>query len=99
MTDELSIRVERSFKNIAPESWSRLAGAAKTSNVLPYNPFVSHAYLSSLEESGSATDKTGWLGNHLLLETDSGELIGAVVGYLKSHSQGEYVFDHGWADA
>ncbi len=99
MTDELSIRVERSFKNIAPESWSRLAGASRTGSVLPYNPFVSHAFLSSLEESGSATDKTGWLGNHLLLETDGGELLGAIVGYLKSHSQGEYVFDHGWADA
>jgi predicted N-acyltransferase len=66
---------------------------------LPYNPFVSHAYLSALEESGSATDRTGWLGNHLLLETVDGTLIGAVPGYLKNHSQGEYVFDHGWADA
>ena len=99
MTDELSIRVERSFKNIAPGSWSKLAGASRAGSLLPYNPFVSHAFLSSLEESGSATDKTGWLGNHLLLETDNGELIGAVAGYLKSHSQGEYVFDHGWADA
>ena len=99
MTDELSIRVERSFKNIAPGSWSKLAGASRAGSLLPYNPFVSHAFLSSLEESGSATDKTGWLGNHLLLEADNGELIGAVAGYLKSHSQGEYVFDHGWADA
>ena len=99
MTDELSIRVERSFKNIAPGSWSKLAGASRAGSLLPYNPFVSHAFLSSLEESGSATDKTGWLGNHLLLEAGNGELIGAVAGYLKSHSQGEYVFDHGWADA
>ncbi len=45
MTDELSIRVERSFKNIAPESWSRLAGASRTGTLLPYNPFVSHAFL------------------------------------------------------
>jgi len=99
MTEDLSIRVERSFASIAPESWSRLAGASKAGGTLPYNPFISHAFLSSLEDSGSATDKTGWLGNHLLLETDDGRLIGAVPGYLKNHSQGEYVFDHGWADA
>lgn len=99
MTDELSIRVERSFTAISPESWSRLSGASKTCPTLAYNPFVSHAFLSSLEESGSASAETGWLGHHLLLETERGELIGALPGYLKSHSQGEYVFDHGWADA
>ncbi|MBY5338186.1 GNAT family N-acetyltransferase [Rhizobium leguminosarum] len=99
MTDELSIRVERSFTAISPESWSRLSGASKSCSTLAYNPFVSHAFLSSLEDSGSADAETGWLGNHLLLETDRGKLIGALPGYLKNHSQGEYVFDHGWADA
>ncbi|PDS78184.1 GNAT family N-acetyltransferase [Rhizobium sp. L43] len=99
MTDELSIRVERSFTAISPESWSRLSGASKTCSTLAYNPFVSHAFLSSLEESGSASAEAGWLGHHLLLETDRGDLIGALPGYLKNHSQGEYVFDHGWADA
>ncbi|SCW76444.1 hypothetical protein SAMN02927900_04662 [Rhizobium mongolense subsp. loessense] len=99
MTDELSIRVERSFTAISPESWSRLSGTSKEGKALAYNPFLSHAFLSALEESGSATAQTGWLGHHLLLETDTDELIGALPGYLKSHSQGEYVFDHGWADA
>ncbi len=99
MTDELSIRIERSFTAISPESWSRLSGASRKGSALAYNPFVSHAFLSSLEESGSATAQTGWMGHHLLLETDKGELIGALPGYLKNHSQGEYVFDHGWADA
>ncbi|MBY5412268.1 GNAT family N-acetyltransferase [Rhizobium leguminosarum] len=99
MTDELSIRVERSFTAISPESWSRLSGASKPCSTLAYNPFVSHAFFSSLEESGSANAETGWLGHHLLLETDRGELVGALPGYLKNHSQGEYVFDHGWADA
>ncbi|MBY5369829.1 GNAT family N-acetyltransferase [Rhizobium leguminosarum] len=99
MNEELSIRVERSFTAIPPESWSRLSGASKTCSTLTYNPFVSHAFLSSLEESGSADAETGWLGHHLLLETDRGELVGALPGYLKNHSQGEYVFDHGWADA
>ncbi|MBX5158982.1 GNAT family N-acetyltransferase [Rhizobium sp. NZLR5] len=99
MTDDLTIRVERSFTAISPQSWGRLSGASKGGTTLAYNPFVSHAFLSALEESGSADAETGWLGHHLLLETDRGELIGALPGYLKNHSQGEYVFDHGWADA
>jgi uncharacterized protein len=65
----------------------------------PFNPFIVHAFLSSLEESGSATAKTGWGGAHVLLEGPDGRLLGAAPAYLKSHSQGEYVFDHGWADA
>lgn len=64
------------------------------------NPFVSHAFLQSLEESGSATRKTGWMPYHLLLEAgEGGPLLAAMPMYLKSHSRGEYVFDHGWADA
>jgi predicted N-acyltransferase len=100
MTGNLTIRIEKSLCAISPASWSRLSGTSKSSSSeTPYNPFLSHAFLSALEESGSATAKTGWLGHHLLLEDDKGTLIGAVPGYLKSHSQGEYVFDHGWADA
>lgn len=93
MSDNIHIRVEHSFTNIPPENWARLVHTGG------YNPFLSHAYLSALEESGSATAETGWLGHHLLLENDSGDLIGAMPCYLKNHSQGEYVFDHGWADA
>lgn len=99
MTANLTIRIEKSFAAISPESWSRLSGASKTSSDAPYNPFLSHAFLSSLEESGSATAKTGWHGHHVLLENEAGTLVGAIPAYLKSHSQGEYVFDHGWADA
>jgi len=64
-----------------------------------FNPFLSHAFLESLETSGCATSDTGWMPRHMLLEEPSGTVIGAVPAYLKSHSQGEYVFDHGWADA
>ncbi len=63
------------------------------------NPFVSHAFLSALERSGSATPRTGWAPQHLLAETTDGDVVGAVPCYLKSHSRGEYVFDAGWADA
>ncbi|WP_284758284.1 GNAT family N-acetyltransferase [Agrobacterium sp. fls2-241-TYG-188a] len=99
MSDEYSIRVEKSFKDIDPESWNMLSGTSKNTRKEIYNPFISHAFLSSLEESGSATSKTGWRGHHLLLENGDGRLTGAIPAYLKSHSQGEYVFDHGWADA
>ena len=64
-----------------------------------YNPFLSFDFLRSLEESGCATARTGWRASHLRLEDAAGRLLGAVPCYLKSHSQGEYVFDHGWADA
>ncbi len=64
-----------------------------------YNPFVSYEFLSALEASKSATARTGWQPQHLVVEDDNGRLLGAVPCYLKSHSQGEYVFDHGWADA
>lgn len=99
MSDEYSIRVAQSFKDIDPESWNRLSGTSKNTLTKPYNPFISHAFLSSMEDSGSATAKTGWLGQHLLLERGDGELMGAIPAYLKNHSRGEYVFDHGWADA
>ncbi|MEJ8476487.1 GNAT family N-acetyltransferase [Roseibium algae] len=64
-----------------------------------YNPFISHTFLNALEESGCATAQTGWHPRHLVLEGSNGEVWGAVPAYLKTHSQGEYVFDHGWADA
>src|SRR6202042_3334539 len=63
-----------------------------------YNPFVSHAFFSALEASGSASARTGWGPRHLVAKLD-GAIAGIVPCYLKSHSQGEYVFDRGWADA
>ncbi|WP_235974912.1 GNAT family N-acetyltransferase [Stappia albiluteola] len=74
-------------------------GAESPRQVPAFNPFISHAFLSALEESGCATQKTGWLGQHLLLEEIGGPVHAALPCYLKNHSQGEYVFDHGWADA
>jgi uncharacterized protein len=81
-----------SIAEVAAEDWDACAGPQP-------NPFTSHAFLAALEESGSAAAETGWLPQHLLLEDDAGKLLGCMPCYLKSHSQGEYVFDHGWADA
>jgi uncharacterized protein len=64
-----------------------------------HNPFVSHAFLAALERSGSVGGRSGWTPAHLLIEDSAGKLVACAPAYLKSHSQGEYVFDHGWAEA
>jgi uncharacterized protein len=64
-----------------------------------YNPFISHDFLLSLEASLSASARTGWQPQHVLVENGAGEILAAAPCYLKSHSRGEYVFDQGWADA
>src|SRR3981081_3447759 len=74
------------------------AGDSRAESEPGYNPFVSHAFFSALEASGSACARTGWGPRHLLARLD-GAIAGIVPCYLKSHSQGEYVFDRGWADA
>ena len=88
--DHPTLRVIDKLADVAPAAWDACAGD---------HPFVAHAFLQALEESGSATAETGWLPHHLLLEDSGGKLIGAAPLYVKSHSYGEYVFDHDWADA
>jgi uncharacterized protein len=88
------IRSLSSLKHIDATKWDALANPADQ----VFNPFVSYAFLSSLEDSGSATARAGWAASHLVLEDDD-RVLGLVLCYLKSNSMGEYVFDHGWADA
>ncbi|HKX11018.1 MAG TPA: GNAT family N-acetyltransferase [Stellaceae bacterium] len=85
------VRVVEALAEVPAAGWDACAG--------PDNPFLSHAFLEAMEASGSATDRTGWLPQHVLVEDASGRLLAAAPLYLKSHSQGEYVFDHGWAQA
>lgn len=85
------VEVTDRIASVAAAEWDACAGAD--------NPFLAHAFLEALEASGSATGEEGWLPQHLLLREAGGRLVGAVPLYLKSHSYGEYVFDHGWADA
>jgi predicted N-acyltransferase len=63
------------------------------------NPFTSHAFLSALEDSGSVGPRTGWSPAPIVIRSEDGSIAGALPAYLKSHSQGEYIFDHHWADA
>ncbi|MEN5246577.1 GNAT family N-acetyltransferase [Brucella pseudintermedia] len=91
------LRVVENISEFTADEWNSLVGASRQDP--HYNPFISRNFLLALEESGSVAREGGWLPRHLRLEDDQGRLIGAVPNYLKGHSQGEYVFDHGWADA
>jgi hypothetical protein len=90
MSDILA-RIAPGVASFSAEEWDRCAGTA--------NPFLSHAFLSALEDSGSATSRTGWQPVPLAIEGPDGRAAAVMPAYAKSHSQGEYVFDHGWAQA
>ena len=64
-----------------------------------FNPFITHAFLLALENSKSVGGRTGWTPTHVLVENKAGKLMAAAPCYIKTHSMGEYVFDHAWADA
>ncbi|MDE2792247.1 MAG: GNAT family N-acetyltransferase [Paracoccaceae bacterium] len=94
MTDRdsaLSIRILNSIRDIPTDDWDACAGTAC--------PFVSHGFLTALEDSGSVAPAEGWMPCHVMAVESIDRVVGCVPLYLKSHSQGEYVFDHGWADA
>jgi predicted N-acyltransferase len=103
-SSEITLEAVSSISQIPAEEWDACANPAFSADgslggcKSSYNPFVSHAFFSALEASGSATPRTGWGPRHLLTRYD-GVVAGIVPCYLKSHSQGEYVFDRGWADA
>jgi predicted N-acyltransferase len=89
--EPVTVNLLSAIDEVGAEAWDACAG--------PGNPFVSHAFLSVLERSGSAVSEQGWQPQHLVIADRDGGLLGAVPLYLKSHSYGEYVFDWGWADA
>jgi len=89
--DAYTLRVASEIAAVPAADWDACAG--------PENPFTRHAFLKALEDAGCASADEGWMPQHLLLEDPAGTLVGAMPMYLKSHSQGEYIFDHGWANA
>ncbi|OEL34896.1 hypothetical protein BAE44_0004086, partial [Dichanthelium oligosanthes] len=94
---EVSISVAASIMDIPAADWD--ACACDPADPEKFNPFLTHAFLSSLEESGSAVKETGWLPFHVVARDETGHIIGVVPLYLKSHSRGEFVFDQSWAEA
>jgi hypothetical protein len=102
--NEWRIRMVPAIAEIAAQTWDACANPSPTDaqallEDTQFNPFISHAFLLALEASGSASARTGWQPQHLVLEDAVGTVLGVVPCYLKSHSRGEYVFDHGWAEA
>ena len=87
----IPVRIARGVTGLPAAQWDGLTDGA--------NPFVSHAFLSALEDSGSVGGHSGWQPAPLLIDGPGGALAAALPAYVKTHSQGEYVFDHAWADA
>jgi hypothetical protein len=89
--DGAGLSVVDSIARVPAAQWDLCAGEA--------NPFVGHAFLSALEDSGSVGERTGWIPHHAVLHDAAGRLLACAPLYIKTHSYGEYVFDHGWAEA
>ena len=87
---DLIAKIVSGVSGINARAWDRLGSG---------DPFISHAFLAALEESESVGPGTGWTPAPIIVEDDADHLIAAAPAYLKTHSQGEYVFDHGWAEA
>lgn len=101
MTQEFKARFIRSLEEVAPADWDACANPPSQTPQTDerFNPFVSHAFLSALERSGSVGPGTGWTPVHVLVEDGRGRLAACAPAYIKTHSLGEYVFDQGWAQA
>ncbi|WP_380788343.1 GNAT family N-acetyltransferase [Sphingomonas sp. R86521] len=87
----LTARIAQGVTTLSADDWDACAGAG--------NPFVAHAFLAALEESSSVNGRSGWQALPIVIDGDDGRPAGIAPAYAKSHSQGEYVFDQGWADA
>ncbi|CAH9139704.1 unnamed protein product [Cuscuta epithymum] len=94
---KITVSVVSSISEVSSEQWN--ACNLDATGPQQFNPFLSHAFLSSLEESGSAVKETGWIPQHIIARDESKNVLGAIPLYLKSHSYGEYVFDNSWANA
>lgn len=88
-------RIVTGLSDVPAEAWDRVANP----HGLPYDPFLSWAFLEAMEASGAARPETGWSPCHVLVEGPNGDIAAAMPLYAKTHSQGEFVFDHSWADA
>jgi predicted N-acyltransferase len=97
-----TVRLVSSIADVDPAAWDACANPPGLSESEAegerFNPFVTHGFLHALEASGSTGGRSGWTPAHVIVE-DGSRIVAAATSYLKSHSMGEYVFDHAWADA
>jgi predicted N-acyltransferase len=92
---QANIEVVPRIADIPAEAWDACANP----DPALLNPFIAHGFLKALEDAGTIGGRSGWTPRHLVLKDAQGEIVGCAPCYLKSHSQGEYMFDHSWADA
>ena len=90
-----AVRVCRRISEIGREAWDACADNPDYDG----NPFIRFDFLHALEEAGCAVERTGWGPQHLAVDDADGRVAAVMPLYAKSHSQGEYIFDHAWADA
>ena len=100
---EFTARTIASLDRIDAAAWDACANPPNLSEAQAsgerYNPFISHAFLSALERSRSVGARTGWTVAHVVVEDAAGRLVACAPAYVKTHSMGEYVFDHSWSNA
>jgi len=90
-----AVRVHRRVAEVGREAWD----ACARNPAYAGNPFVRFDFLDAAEQANCATERTGWGPQHLSVEDEDGRIAAVMPLYMKSHSQGEYIFDHAWADA
>ncbi|HEY3889909.1 MAG TPA: GNAT family N-acetyltransferase [Caulobacteraceae bacterium] len=90
-----AVKVHGRIREIGREAWNACAATPDYQD----NPFISFDFLDMLEESNCAVERTGWGPRHISVEDETGRVAAVMPLYLKSHSQGEYIFDGSWADA
>ncbi|MDO5756667.1 MAG: GNAT family N-acetyltransferase [Rhodobacterales bacterium] len=95
---EITIRAQGDLSGISPADWDACACPEAAEGGRPDDPFTTYRFLKALEDSGSVGPGTGWQAQYLTAEA-GGQIIACAPLYAKSHSQGEYVFDHAWGDA
>jgi predicted N-acyltransferase len=98
MPHDLEVSLEDSILAIPAAEWDALACPEAADGGRPFDPFTTHRFLAALERSRSTGTGTGWQSRPLVVR-EAGQLIAVAPLYVKSHSQGEYIFDHSWADA
>jgi uncharacterized protein len=101
MATKLTARFVQSLASVDAAAWDACANPPTSveRDGERFNPFITHAFLEALERSDSVGAGAGWSPLHALVEDENGRLVACAPAYLKTHSLGEYVFDHGWAQA
>lgn len=93
----ITVSFVSSISEIPSTEWD--ACALDATGPEKFNPFLTHAFLSTLEDSRSAVKDKGWTPHHIIAKDEASNVVGVVPLYLKTHSYGEFVFDHSWANA